>query len=320
MHSTIQQYLFFRCKQIFRVLKDIGLGHLLILAPLIFVAILGVLQGISTSQNIGVAVVVLLMLLGLHWNRSDRFFLEQLPAPLFLFFLLDYLLLSSFFLFCFIFWKKWSNLLVLGIGIILLSILKPSYFKNDTVIKTFYLSEFRWIPLELFEWRCGLRKNMPGFVLLYGVGLIFSFYAVTVPIVLFLLALSITSFFQFFENKDLLLAVNKHQNLLQIKAKESLKLFNLFAIPLCILFVIFHHTSKHLGALLTILIISNLIILFAISMKYKNYRFHHEKVYNSLPLAIFVGCLCVPFLWSIPPMMLYSFWKKAQENLSYHYS
>lgn len=319
MLSTIQQYLFFRCKQAFRVLKDIGLGHLLILAPLIFVGILGVLQVISTSQNIAVAVVVLLMLSGLHWNRSDRFFLEQLPAPLFLFFLLDYLLLTGAVLFCLIFWQKWLNLLILSIGLLLLCIFKPSYFKNDTIVKTFYLSEFRWIPLELFEWRCGLRKTMPGFVLLYGIGLGFSFYAITVPIVVFLLALSVTSFFQFFENKDLLLAVNKHQNLLQIKAKQSLKLFNLFALPLCILFVVFHHTPKHLGALFVILIISNLIILFAIAMKYKNYRFHHQKVYSSLPLAIFVGCLCVPFLWPIPPIMLYNFWKKAQENLSYHY-
>lgn len=319
MLSISQEYLFFRLKQIFRILKDIGIGQLLILAPLIFVGILGVLQIISTSQNILVSVVVLFSLSGLHWSRSDRFFLEQLPVPLFLFFFLDYFLLCLPVLGCFIFWQKWLNLLILALGILLLSICKPSYFKDDSIIKTFYLSEFRWIPLELFEWRCGLRKNMPGFIILYSIGIFLSFYAVTVPIVVFLLALSISNFFQFFENKDILLAVNKQQKLLKIKTYKSLKLFNIIILPLFILFIIFHHTFTHVAALLIILIISNLIIVFSICMKYKNYRFHHHKVYNSLPLAIFVGCLCVPFLWPIPPIMLARFWRQAKENLSHHY-
>lgn len=319
MLITIQEYLFFRCKQLFRLTKDIGIGHLIILFPILVIAVLGVLHLVLTSQHAGIAFVILFLLVGNHWVREDRFFLEQLPLPLFCFFLLDYWLLCSPFLVSFIYWFKWPNLIVLSLGLLILAFIKPPYFKG-TKKKKFATISLEWIPLEIFEWRCGLRKNPFSFIVLYVLGLGLSFYAITIPICLLLLALNITNFFQFFENKDLLLAINHDKKLLQKKASKSLLLFNSIMLPHYLLFIVFHDSYQHLGALLIISIIAQLIIVFAIVMKYKSYTFHDHKIYNSLPLAIFVGCLTVPFLWPIPILMIIRFWKKAQENLIYHYA
>lgn len=320
MLSLLQKYNAFRFRQLYRMVKDAGIGNLIILIPLVYVAILGILQYVSTSKDISTAVFLLVGIGSFHWTRKDRFFLEQIKIPLFLIFLMDYILLCSPIWACFIFWLKWENLLLFGAGTLILSFVKPRYNSGSSPQKL-NLFKIQWIPIQLFEWRCGLRKSMIGFAFLWLIGLIFSFYPIVIPVVLLLMALSITSFFQFFENKDLLLAVNQNQKLLRIKTFGSMKLFNLFMLPHYILFLYFHHSGyQYIGALVVVAIISNMIIVFAICLKYKNYRFHHHKVYSGLPLGIFVACLFVPFLWPIPILMLITFWRKAQENLLYHYA
>ncbi|BDS14395.1 hypothetical protein [Aureispira anguillae] len=319
MIPSLLQYILFRAKQFLRVLKDIGIGHLIILFPLLAIAVLGVLQLILTSQGGLIAAVLLFTVGGNHWIRKDRFFLEQLSIPLTIFFLLEYYIICSPFLIGFIYWSKWTNLIVLSLGILILSIIKPPYARESEK-KITDLFPLQWIPLELFEWRCGFRKNPLGFILLYIVGLIFSYYPITVPVVLLLMGLGIANFFQFYENKDLLLAINNDQKLLQKKTLKSLKLFNLLLIPHYLLFLCFHHGYQYWAALFIVSIIAQMMLIFAIAMKYKTYSFHSQKVHNSIPFAIFVGCLTVPFLWPIPVLMLIHFWKKAQENLIHHYA
>lgn len=319
MRTTLSQYLGFRAKQLFRILKDIGLGHLILLTPILFIGILGVLQFILTSQNFTIAGLLLFSLAGNHWNRKDRFFLEQLSLPIAIIFCLDYWIICSPFIACFIFWAKWQNLIVLTIGLCILALVKPPYHKGINK-KTIHLFPLEWIPIELFEWRTGLRKNTWLFILFYWVGLALSFYPITTPIFVFLMAWGATTFFQFFENKDLLLAVNHDKKLLQKKTLGSLKIFNLLMLPHYLLFVFFNPQPIYLGVLAIVTIIAQLILVFSIAMKYKTYSFHEHKVYNSLPLAIFVACWMLPFLWPIPIFMLLHFWKKAKENLIYHYA
>ena len=316
----VRQYLSFRAKQGFRVLKEVGWGHLLILIPtILFVVVLGILHHVSTSQNLSTAVILLFSIVGTHWNRKDRFLLEQLKLPLFSFYLLDYILICSPILIALCYWQKWSNLLVFGVGVLIIALFKPSYYAINTKRKTQILG-FKWIPLELFEWRSGLRKNLGYFFSLYFIGLALCFYPVAILIVLFLTALLITNFFQLFENKDLLLAVNKNRNILERKSWGSLKLFNLLMIPHYGLYLFFSHQYQHIAALIIVSIISQMLIVFSICMKYKNYRFDHHKIYNTVPLSIFVGCLTLPFLWPVPIIMLVRFWKEAQKNLIYHYA
>lgn len=319
MLTTLPQYLSFRAKQLFRVLKDIGIGHLIILAPILFVGVLGVLQLVLTSQNYTVPGFLIFSLIGNHWKRKDRFFLEQLSFPIFIIFYLDYWILCSPFMACFIFWAQWQNLITLIIGISILAFVKPPYHKGINK-KTIHFLGLDRIPLELFEWRAGLRKNTWTFILLYLLGLGLSFYPVTAPIIVFLMALGVTTFFQFFEHKDLLLVVNHDKKLLQKKTIGSLKLFNLLMLPHYLLFIFFNPHLIHLGVLGVVTSIAQLIIIFSIAMKYKTYSFHEHKIYNTLPLSIFIGCWTIPFLWPIPILMIIRFWKKAKENLIYHYA
>jgi hypothetical protein len=319
MLTTLPQYYSFRTKQFFRILKDIGIGHLVILTPILFIGILGGLQFIFTSQSFTVAGFLLFTLAGNHWNRKDRFFLEQLSLPISIIFFLDYLILSSPFIACFIFWAKWQNLIVLILGLCILAFIKPPYHKGANKKMTL-LFPLEWIPLELFEWRTGLRQNISLLIPIYCIGLGLSIYPVTTPIFIFLMAWATSTFFQFFENKDLLLTVNHDKRLLEKKTVGSLKLFNLLMLPHYLLFVFFNPQPIYLGVLAIVTIIAQLIIIFSIAMKYKTYSFHEHKIYNSLPLAIFIGCWTLPFLWPIPILMLIHFWKKAKENLIYHYA
>ncbi|MDC0230820.1 hypothetical protein OAK19_02550 [Aureispira] len=319
MAIIFYNYFLFRLKQLFRVLKDIGVANILLLLPVIIIFILGALQHILTSNNVSAALCLLFLITSIHFTRKDRFFLEQLKAPLFLFFLLDYIIICCPGLACFIFWGKWYNLLGIGIGTLILSLIRPTYASNLKRNKLTLLN-LKWIPISLFECRSGFRKNIIGFICLYFSGIFLSYYPIALPIVLFIMALGISSFFHVFENKDLLLAVNRNMDLLPIKSFGSLKMFNLLMLPHYILFVIQHNSYQYLLFLMVICILSQFIIVFSICMKYKSYRFNAYKLYSSLPLAIFIGTMCIPFLWPITIIMLIQYWKKAQENLSHHYA
>ena len=319
MAAIFSDYLLFRFKQIYRALKDIGIGNVILLLPVVIITVLGALQHILTSKNLSAALFLLFVIASIHFARKDRFFLEQLKVPLLLFFLLDYLIICSPVLICFLFWAKWFNLLVLGLGTLMLSLIKPTY-ASSSKRNRLTLLHLKWIPISLFEWRSGVRKNIIGFIALYFLGIFLSYYPITLPIVLFIMALGISSFFQVFENKDLLLAVNRNMDLLPIKSFGSLKIFNLIMLPHYILFVIQHNSYQYLLFLMVISILSQFIIVFSICMKYKSYRFSAYKLYSSLPLAIFIGTMCMPFLWPITIIMLIQYWKKAQENLSHHYA
>lgn len=320
MISIFKSYLSFRAKQIVRVVRELGLGHAILLSPIIYIGILGVLHTVMVSQGFLLAIALLASLIGIHWTRKDRFFLEQLAIPIQLFYLVDYCLLYSPILCCFIFWGKWQNLLGYLFGVLIFAFIKPSYNEKGIKQKIAQFNTMSWIPLELFEWRAGFRQYLKYIAGGYVLSLALGFYPITIFIALFLGAMLITTFFKFYENKDLLLAVNHNQKILPLKVFTSLKLFNLLLLPHYCLFLIFNHSIQHIGALIIGIIIAQMIIAFSICMKYKNYRFDHHKVYNTFPLAFFVACWTYPYLWPVPIIMLIHFWRAAQKNLIHHYA
>lgn len=318
MPKTIYTFLFFRIKQLLRTLREIGIFHFLLLSPVLIIAVLGTLQHIMTSRNFSSSIFLLIIILSIHFSRKDRFFLEQLESPLFLTFTLEYFLGCIPFILCFIFWEKWYDLLILGTGMLLICLVKPLYSNHSKRKLSLFIND-SLIPLHLFEWRSGFRKHRIEFILLYVSGLVLTIYPITLPVILFLMALGISQFFQIFENKDLLLSVNAEQKLLKKKSVGSLRLFNLLMLPHYVLFVIQHNTYQLLMVLFIVSILSQMIIVFSICMKYKNYRFGHYKIYSNIPLIIFIVSMSIPFLWPLTIIMLIQFWKKAQTNLMQHY-
>jgi len=305
----------FRGRQCFRILKDVGWGNLILLSPILFVVVLGILQHLSTTDNFLASGVVLFLLGGLHFNRTDRFFLEQFVRNIRILFLLEYLLICLPWIVTDSYFSKWWDIGILLVGVLIISCIKPSYKKQG---KQLVYWNFSWIPLEIFEWRCGFRRSLVGFLLGYLAGVLLAQYTVVIPLVVFGLGVGVSSFFQDFENKDLLLAVNQKQQLLRIKVRKSLLLFHLLLLPLYMLFLFFHYS--YTWVLIIVIGITSMLIVFAICVKYKNYRFGYSRLYSTLPLAIFVSCLVLPFLWPIPIIMLIRFWRDAQQNLMKHYA
>lgn len=319
MWQHLSTYYLFRCKQAWRILLAIGWGHLIILMPILIVVVLGCLHAIRGSEGPYLALFVGFSLVGIHWQRWDRFFLEQLQIPLRFLYLVDYTLLSLPALIGFVYWYKWANLLAMGIIISGLAIVRPPYQHGQQKSWNNWLP-LQYIPLNLFEWRSGFRKHWGWFFCLQLIGFLACTYPVTAFFVVFLQALLISSFFQVFESKDLLMAVQYQGNLLWIKVKASLISFNVLILPHFMLFVLLHQRWQMLTALFVIWVISQLLIAFSICMKYKAYNWYDTKLHNSLPLAIFVGCLSIPFLWPVPLLMLWRFWVGAQKNLWQHYA
>ena len=316
MKTSVTDILYFRLKQNYRALKDLGIGLLLLLSPILVMGILGLLHDIAYNPGSFLnALLPISILWGIHFTRKDAFFIRQTGVNFRLYICIEYLMLVLPFGLTYIYYTRWYCIALLGIGILLLLFIPPSFLPKTNSKQSL---SFRWIPLEIFEWRAGLRKSGSTFLVLYILGLALSFYTITVPIVIASMGLLITSFFQLYENKDLLLSVNHNGRFLSTKVRKSLLLFNLLLLPHYLLYLLF--SWEYWFVLPIIAVIANMIIAFAICMKYRSYRFDQHKVGNGMPLGIFIACWCYPFLWPIPIIMLIIFWRQAQQNLIRHYA
>lgn len=305
----------FRLRQFWRIVKDVGWTNLILLSPFLILLVLGTLEHLSTTTHVGSVVVISTSLGTMHWQRKDRWLLQQFSQTLFPVFLVEYLVLLAPIWVSLMIFGQWLQLGFLWLMILLIALYKPAVLSNNQTIRKI---NFYWIPKSLFEWRTGLRRHLWWYVIGYLILLIWSYHIAVVPIGMVIFALAVVSFFNDLESRDLLLVVNYDQNLLTRKISQSLLVFHTLLLPLYGLFNYFHYQYWYVWAVL--FIINSLLIAFAICVKYKSYRFEHQKVHNNLAIGVFIGCWSIPFLWPVPLIMLVVYWRQAQRNLIHHYA
>ncbi len=304
-----------RLRQLWRVCKEVGWTNFILMSPFLVIVVLGMLEHLSTTTNVGSMLLIVFTLGGMHWKRKDRILLEQISPVLFPIFVIEYLLLLLPVWGSLVVFGQWLQCSILWVMIVLISLWKPAAIPTASAISR---QNLYWIPRILFEWRTGLRTHFWKYSFSYLIAVIWSYQTIVVPIAVPIFALIVVSFFNDLENRDLLLAVNHDQRLLVKKVGQSLLLFHSLLLPLYGLFLYFH--AQYWYVLLVLGMISSLLIAFAICIKYKSYRFEYQKVHNNLAISIFTACWLYPFFWPIPIIMLIVYWRQAQRNLIHHYA
>lgn len=311
MLNTIYQLCFFRLKQVFRVLKDLGIVLLLLMLPFLIILVLRSLELASTQNTFVVAGLATASLLSLHLVRQDTGLLKLLKVPLPILFFTEYSLILLPFTLTIVFLGNWWTPLYIHAGGLMVSLLPASLYKK-TIQKTSGPA-LEWIPLGLFEWRSGFRKYWEFIVFSYLLGFALPHFMATVFILVFMLAMTISSFFEHLEGKELVEILNNKNQLLQQKAWMMTRTFHLFFLPHYILFLIFHLQYWYL--LLLLILIVELILLFSLCYKYTSYRPDSQRIYMQIPLAFYTAAMLIPFLQPLGILMVVYFWRKAQQNL-----
>lgn len=311
MLNTIYQLSFFRLKQGFRILKDIGIVLLVLLLPLLMILVLRVLELASTQNPFVVAGLIMISLLSMHFVRQDIGLLKLFKTPLPIIFFVEYTLILLPFTSTILFLGNWETPLYIHVGLLIVALLPTSLYKKTTKKNTVFALE--WIPLGLFEWRSGFRKYGGLIAFIYLLGFVLPLFKGTIFILVFLLVVTITSFFEHLEGKELVEILNDKNRLLQQKAWMMTRTFHLFLLPHYILFLIFHLQYWYL--LLLLIIIAELILLFSLCYKYTSYRPDSQRIYMQIPLAFYAASMLIPFLQPLGIIMVVYFWRKAQRNL-----
>lgn len=172
----------------------------------------------------------------------------------------------------------------------------------------------RWIPLELFEWRSGLRKMWLPVYSLY----LAAWAGVRIPYLsLFLLWLVSVLAMSFFDhNEDLAMLTERGgsaKRFLQHKLILHLSWVSVWFMPVVVLHLYFHWVN----ALVIILITLGMMILwaFAILAKYSHYApgYHYMKQSNFTAVIALLSIL--PFGFIFPALYSLYYYFKAMEQL-----
>ena len=308
----------FRAKQGFRMLQSIGLGVFIVFLPIAFLGILLLLQFLYNTPAPWTGILLLVGLLSVHYQRGDRFFLEQLTNRIWPIYAMEYGLWLLPFTICFIIWGQWWNIGVSWLGSILLVGVVPPYQQQKIGSAWGSWMPVAWVPSFLWEWRAGFRNQGLFLGLLYFLGFFGVQYTFSTPVLTLILALSVCSFYQAVAPKEIIQAQNSDGRLLIHKLRYSCLFFQILLLPHYVLFGWYHYSFQILMGLVALVLLSSSWISFSICLQYSDYTYDKEENYNVVPFAIFVGGCLIPFLWPILPFLGWYYWRKAVQQLNFY--
>ncbi|MFK7797124.1 MAG: hypothetical protein AB8E82_06695 [Aureispira sp.] len=316
--SVLLPLLQFRAKQGFRMLQSIGFGVFLVLLPIAFLGGLLLLQFLYTTPEPWAGILLLVALFAIHYQRGDRFFLEQLTTHTWQIYALEYLLLWVPFAICFIIWSQWWNIGIGLVGIAVLAGVAPPYQQQKVGSAWGSWMPVAWIPSFLWEWRAGFRSQGLFWGLLYFLCFLGIQYTFVTPVLTLILALSVCYFYQAVAPKEIIQTQNSDGRLLIRKLYYSCLFFQALLLPHYVLFWWHHSSFQILLGIIGLVFLSTSWISFSICLQYSDYTYDKEESYNVVPFAIFTGGCLIPFLWPVLPFFWWSYWRKAVQQLNFY--
>lgn len=308
MLPVIRTILYLRAVALVRSLRDLGLWRLLLLLSFVLWAAFRLIALQSPQAFLLTAIVIIV---GLHFSRSDRFFLQTLTPQWAWLMRTEYALLSLPFFIGMITWAYWQGMLIWLVVWWLLPDAQMPAMRN-----TGSLHLFNRFPADMYEWKAGLRKN--GWILLaVWVLAVFFYWAMVAQVALLLLYLLIIgSFYIFCEPRvwlDMQGAVQS-QVFLWHKVQKACLAAAIGALPFYLLIAIFHWQQAWLT--LPLLLVACAYISYAIFLKYALYAEGRSLEPFMLHHLIFVGSCVVSVFVPVAAFFWWSNYRKARQNLS----
>ncbi|MEM9916669.1 MAG: hypothetical protein AAF990_01160 [Bacteroidota bacterium] len=317
--SIIPVVLNIRVKQCYRLLKEIGLILLVLVAPIAFVGLMGVLEVVARNEFPEVGIYVTVLLFFVHLQRRDHNFLKQIPIRSMWIYLMEYsfALLPVSLLFLLLV-GDWKNPLVMQIGGLLIGLIPPARRYGKNWLRS---PRLNWFPLDAFEWRCGLRKNWFFIGLVYVLGLLLAKFVATTLLIVILLAYGGASVYNQIEGKEIIEQLYFQKPFLRTKTWTAFWVFNAFLAPHYLLFLLLH--TQYWYLLLVAIIVAFLLFCVVIFYKYANFFPGRVLVNHQMILAISMVALFSPLMpVFLPGILIYLFvlWQRAHKNLQHYYA
>lgn len=301
-----------RLKQAYRILTEIGAGYVVILLILSIPLLGGIAQKLWMESIYIPMGVALFIMINTHLFRKDKAFLKLIIKKPYAIYCVEYALIVLPFIILLLARNAW-----LPIGVLLGACILIPFMGFTIELKSTRTRPLFSLPKyfnKAYDWIAGLRKNWFYLIVLYLLGLIFCQRTEVIPVVLFLMSLTTTSFYQDGEPSTFLESFHlKASAFINYKIKWHLITFWVLSAPLVLLWFIFN--AQYWYIFLILFVVISIFPILAIVLKYYSYEPGIPLTSQNMTLGIMVAFLCFPFTQPVPLIMLPVYYKKAITNL-----
>ena len=298
-----------RLIQIKHEAKDTGTYLVLVIGTICFLVFTSYKIYLQTSYAYYLTGILLLICLSIQLNRKDKRFVYNHVKNPFLEIYAEYIAVVFPFLVTSLFTKNWLCFPILIISLLPLPLIKiyfiqKTYFKNLSIL----------LPSTIFEWISGFRKSFTLIIPLYILAISISWFRILPLFLLWLITISIQSFYYECESIQILRERNySSKQLINRKLISHSKYLLFFYTPILVVNTSFHNDQWFVN-LLFILIQITLLCL-AICIKYSNYKPAQSSFSNNIVISIISISSIIPYLLPIPLLMTIKYYQKAKCNL-----
>lgn len=310
----IRELIKIRFKQAIRATKGIGLFRFSILLSIIGFTFFALFKATVQAPNayyISFLYIVLVALI--QFQRPDKEFLKIHFHSFKQILFVEYVLLAlPLFLSLLI---HAQGLSIIGSLIAIAAIVNID-FKIERRSRNTVFQQL--IPSSCFEWKSGSRSMLPFLLFLWAFGLITSYLTAFVPVVIFILGILISTFYEKGEPLQLILLFQKgERDFVLHKLQSQLFLFVLFIMPLIIPYLFFNLRLWYIPLVELFILLSFLGYL--ILLKYAFYKANNQingsQVFKNIAfLSLLMPIFFLPIMW----ILTVRFYFKAQSNLKFY--
>ena len=311
----ISKLLIFRSKQLYRMLREIGVIYLVVAFLLVFGLLMGGIEQMVLSQSPSFGLFGILMASFIHLNRKDGRFLSKLDISTPKLFAAEYLVSFLPLTMIFLYSGNYKAAVLQNIGTLMLCFVKPlsgskSGFSSGLDLKL--------ISLNAFEARSYLRQFFIPLVFVYVLLLGTAMFMGPALLAGLLIAMTFAAFFDEVESKELFEVFHFKNGILNHKIRIYLGLYFVLMAPHILLFLIIHFQYWYL--LLASLFLGSTLILFNIFYRYAQFTPYRRRVYNSTANSLFIFSMIIPFFYPVTLIYLLIFGLKARKNIRFYYA
>jgi hypothetical protein len=223
-------------------------------------------------------------------------------------YLIEYHIISIPFYVNFLLHTHWVEAFSAFTGVSLIPLLGFSLNSESSISQ-----QLNFIPTEAFEWKSGLRKNSVRILLLYILAIALFQFPLVSFLVIIIFTFLVTAFYNESESRQMVEVFDlSPRKFILMKWKKQLTLFWVGCLPL-VLICLFAN-KEYWYVLLAIILISSIIQLLSIHLKYTLYE-PGTIIDKDIFMVIYFFSLFVPFFVPVPLIMLFIYYHKSISNL-----